>query len=94
MEVAGDSGFDSRDDAELRNVLDCEETLLATSMGTAEGNGGIDFGAGGGGTEGGGVNGGNFDMPALRSGPVRVGMAVFRSDKRLSRCSFVFCNSA
>ena len=64
--VAGESGFDSLDDAELRRVLDWEETLFATSMGTGVGTGGIDFGAGGGGTDGGGVRGGSLPMPFAR----------------------------
>ena len=71
-EVAGESGFDSRDEAELRSVFEADDVLFTASTGTAAvGKGGIDLGAGGGGTEGGGVRGGSFDKPVRRSGVAR-----------------------
>ena len=65
-EVAGESGFDSRDEAELRSVFEADDVLFTASTGTAAvGKGGIDLGAGGGGTEGGGVRGGDMVLRIL-----------------------------
>jgi len=84
-DVEGLSGLDSREDPELRKVLDCEETLCATSIGT----GGMDLGEGGGGTEGGGVRGGSLDPLVLENEELRSeGRVGIASERLIARESW------